>query len=173
MHFYAHASYLYLAANLVGLIVGRPIPLEYNIAIIIFSIILDLDYFFNLIGQLVTTGKYRIPDHHHGWPSHWPIVYVPFVILALVLRNDYLTIGVLSIYVHLAMDTMFCNEGLMLFYPFSRKWYKFFSEKTKNKPGLKWNDAYSKLVIYRFDRVAFILMVIHFVIQVNLRFRLI
>ena len=173
MHFLAHVSYPYVAANLAAWIIGKPVPIEYGVAIIFFSIIPDFDYIINIFNQLITTGKYKIPMNHHGWPSHWPIIYTPLIVASIVTGNIYVIIATIAIYIHLAMDTMFCNQGIMIFYPFNKKWYNFFSESTKGKGGLKWNDAYSKLMIYKFDWVAFIIAVIILTFKLNTVYKVI
>jgi len=163
MHILSHLSYPYIVANVVAFLVGKPIPLEYNLLILFFSLFPDFDIAVDFIYQMITKKKYKVPDSHHALPTHWPIVYLPLVV-AIATLNTFFIIATGAIYVHLMMDTLFCNEGLMFFYPFSKKWYIFFSSKTKQKKGLDWNKAYSKLLVSKIDKVAFLLVFIHIII---------
>jgi len=163
MHALAHISYPYILVNLVAILIGKPIPLEYNVMLILFSMIPDGDYIINFLMQKIEGKKYKVPLNHHSWPSHWPIVYVPLLIVALVTMSPFFLLGISAIYLHLFMDLFFDSDGMMLFYPFSKKKYKFFSKNTKNTLGLDWNKAYSKLLIYKVDRWAFLIFVLMFI----------
>jgi len=161
MHILSHLSYPYIVANVVALLVGKPIPLEYNLLILFFSLFPDFDIAVDFIYQMITKKKYKVPDNHHHLPTHWPVVYLPLVIIAIATLNTFFIIATGAIYVHLIMDTFFCSQGVMLFYPFSKKWYIFFSSKTKHKKGLDWNKAYSTLAISKIDKWAFLLVLIY------------
>lgn len=163
MHFLSHLSYPYVFANLVALLFGKTISWEYNLLIILFSLFPDFDYVPDYIRQKFKTGKYKIPNHH-SFPSHWPIVYVPLIIVALVTLEPFFIIAATAIYLHLFMDVFFCNQGIMVFYPFSKKWYNFMAKKTANKNGFDWNKAYKTLWISYVDKVFVLLMITHIAI---------
>lgn len=161
MHILSHLSYPYIVANVVALLIGKPIPLEYNLLILLFSLFPDIDLAIDFVYQLITKKKYKVPDYHHALPTHWAIVYLPLIVIAIITLSPFFIIAAGAIYVHLAMDTLFCSEGVMLFYPFSKKNYIFFSSKTKHKKGLDWNKAYSTLMISKIDKLAFLLVLVH------------
>lgn len=161
MHILSHLSYPYIIANLCALLLGLEISLEYNLLIIGFSIFPDIDMAYDLFRQLFTKGKYDVPANHHAWFTHWPIVYAPLILIAIISAEPFFIIAASAIYFHLAMDTLYCNEGVMLLYPFSKKWYKYFSEQTQKKKGLDWNKAYAKLRIAKIDKYAFVLVFVH------------
>jgi hypothetical protein len=140
---------------------GKVIPIEYNVAILAFSLFPDIDVAFDFVKQLFTKQKYKVPASHHSSPTHWPIAYLPLLALALITMEPFFIIAAACIYVHLFMDTLYCNEGVMLFYPISHKWYNFFAETTKHKKGWAWNKAYGKLRVATVDKYAFLLLVVH------------
>ncbi|MCF7866076.1 metal-dependent hydrolase [Candidatus Woesearchaeota archaeon] len=164
MHFLSHISYLYVLVNFFALIIGKTIPLEYNLTLLLFSVFPDFDYIVDFFYQKLKRKKYKVPDNHHSYASHWPIVYVPLIIIALITLDPFFIIVAVAIYFHLFMDLFFCNEGIMLLYPFSKKWFNFFSKKTAKKPGLDWNKAYSNLWIFKVDKIAFVIFAIHFIV---------
>lgn len=164
MHLMSHLSYPYLLLNLYAWIIGWHIPFAYNILFIFFSIIPDLDYILDFFRQKIKRKKYEIPGNHHSWASHWPIVYTPLIMLAIITGETFFILAAVAVYMHLIMDMFFCNEGVMFFYPFSKKWYNFFSKNTSGKQGLDWNKAYNKLLIHKFDKIALVLMIIHLII---------
>lgn len=161
MHFLAHLSYPYVLANGAALALGKTIPWQYNIILILFSLFPDIDVVFDFVKQMFSSKKYKVPLVHHQNPTHWPIVYVPLLVLALITLEPFLLMAAGAIYLHLFMDTFFCNQGVMWFYPFKRKWFNFFARETRRKLGWAWNDAYRKLGIYNIDKFAFSLLVIH------------
>ncbi|PIN81152.1 hypothetical protein COV13_02150 [Candidatus Woesearchaeota archaeon CG10_big_fil_rev_8_21_14_0_10_32_9] len=162
MHLMSHLAYPYILLNLFAGIVGGNIPIEYVIVFVFFSVLPDFDYLLDLIRQKTKRKKYEVPGHHHSWPSHWPIVYSPLILVAAITQDAFFILAAIAVFIHLAMDMFFCNEGVMFFYPFSKKWYNFFAENTKGKEGLDWNKAYNKLVIHKFDWIATIFVLIHF-----------
>ncbi len=163
MHLISHLAYPYLLFNLIAWILKWQVPIEYNLAILFFSILPDLDYVLDFFRQKINGKKYQVPLKHHYWPSHWPIIYVPIFVVAIITGELFFIIAASAILLHLIMDMFFCNEGMMFFYPYSNKWYNFFSKNTKEKNGLNWNKAYEKLLIYKFDKVAGILVIIHII----------
>lgn len=160
----AHLSYPYLVANLIALLFGVKIPIEYNLVLLMFSFFPDADYAVNFLTQLVQKGKYKVPTKHHVWPSHWPIVYTPIFVVALITLEPFFLIASGALIVHFIMDMFYCNTGIMWFYPFSKKWHIFLSDTTKGKGGLAWNKAYNKLLISKIDKVAFLLFILHLTI---------
>jgi len=164
MHILAHISYPYILANLVAFFMDIKIPWEYNLLIVLFSLFPDIDVAVDFIKQLFSKGKYDLPPKHHQNATHWPIVYVPLLALALITMEPFFLIAVSAIYLHLFMDIFYCSQGVMIFYPFSTKWYYLLSDKTKNKDGWEWNKTYKKLKIYTIDRWAFFIILTHLAI---------
>lgn len=161
MHFLAHLSYPYVLANGVALALGKTIPLEYNIMLVLFSLFPDIDLVYDYAKQLVLGKKYKIPLIHHQNATHWPVVYVPLLVLALLTMEPFLLLAAGAIYLHLFMDTFFCNQGVMWLYPFKKKWFNYFARETRRKLGWAWNDAYRKLGIAKVDKFAFTLVIVH------------
>ena len=116
---------------------------------------------FYFVKQVVQTGKYAVPLKHHTWPSHWPVVYAPLLVVALITLEPFFLVAAGAVFLHLVMDMFFCNTGIRWLYPFSDKWYIFLSTKTKGRHGLAWNKAYNRLFISKIDKVAFVLFLIH------------
>jgi hypothetical protein len=161
MHILSHLSYPYLVANGVALAMGKTIPPKYNILILLFSVFPDIDQVYDFFKQLFKTGKYIVPATHHEVLTHWPIIYTPLIAIAVATLDPFFIIAASAIYIHLAMDSFLCNQGVMWLYPFSNKWFNYFSSATRKKNGLDWNKAYSKLTIASIDKIAFVLLLIH------------
>lgn len=149
MHGLAHASYPFMAANIVAYAIGKPLSLELSLWIILFSLIPDFDYGVDFLQKKLRGEKYTIPPFHHAWPSHWPIVYTPLIFASIIWPAPYVIAATASIYMHLFMDMFFCSEGIMLLYPVSKRWYNFFAGRTQAKPGMLWNRAYNLLKVFR------------------------
>ena len=62
MHILSHLSYLYVLVNVFAFIIGKTIPIEYNLAIIFFSMFPDFDYIVDFLKQTLTKKKYKVPE---------------------------------------------------------------------------------------------------------------
>jgi len=124
--------------------------------LMIFSFLPDIDL---LIHYVAKNGNTNEVPQHHNWFTHWPITYVPLIIALILYPHLKLFLITFGIYAHIMLDMVFSGDGIMFFYPFSKKYYNFLSEKTKNRHGPDWFSAYRKLPIYKIDIIAFVLLV--------------
>lgn len=161
MHILSHISYPYILVNGLAILLGIKIPWQYNLVLILFSLFPDSDVALNFIKQMFTKGKFDLPPKHHQNATHWPIVYVPLLAVALITMEPFFLIAIGAIIIHLFMDIFYCSQGVMLFYPFSTKWYYLLSDKTKDKDGWEWNNTYKHLKVYLLDKSATFLLLLH------------
>lgn len=120
--------------------------------LIFFSMLPDLDI---VVHYILNSGKIDNNARHHAWFTHWPITYTPFLILFLIYHNMNFFLMTFGIYFHLLLDIFFSGDGIMWFYPFSKKYFNFFADKTKNRIGFEWLAAYKKLPIFKIDIISF------------------
>lgn len=82
---------------------------------------------------------------HHRSYTHYPIVYVPLVILAfLLLPSIYAAIFSIAVYAHLVHDTFGIGWGVAWLWPFSGRRFLLFPEKSRGLPS-------SALVVWEAD----------------------
>lgn len=156
MHPLAHISYPALLFIILAEIFGVPYVSSDILLIVIFSVIIDFDFFYFIF---VKNGNYKIALPHHAWFTHWPITYIPLLILLFFNPSRWLFLMTFSIYFHLAMD-LFTGNGIMLFYPFSKKYHKFFSKELIKYDGLAWAKVYQRMTIFKVDVIAGITLII-------------
>ena len=155
MHTLSHTSY----PSLLFIIIARLMDIQYALfdilILIFFSLLPDLDFLFH---KFVKKKKFDLDFQHHKWFTHWPITYTPLLVLLFFYPNFKLFLICYGIYSHLILDTFLCGDGMMWFYPFSKKFFNFFSKKTKGKHGRDWLNVYKKTLIYKVDIVAFVIL---------------
>lgn len=94
---------------------------------ITFSLLPDIDFIIEFLRHKSVGGKV-IREHREI--THYPLAYIPVIILALVLFGKiWALLFVLSIFFHFLHDSIGIGWGIKWLYPFSKKSYKFFSEK--------------------------------------------
>ena len=152
-----HISYPSLAFIIFAKILGIEYSMPHLLLLMLFSILPDMDFFFH---ALVRKGKYDSSFQHRKWFTHWPISYSPLLVLLYFYPSMALFVACLGIYSHLALDTLFCDDGIMVFYPFSKKFYNFFGSKFRNTHGVEWLRVYKKQMIFKLDVVSFISLLI-------------
>ena len=94
---------------------------------IAFALLPDIDFFVEFIKHGSVGGKV-IREHREL--IHFPIIYIPIVILIFVTYGAMWTaLFGLCLLAHFIHDSIGIGWGIKWFWPFSRKTYKFFSEK--------------------------------------------
>lgn len=148
----SHISY----PTLLFVLLAKWLNLDYSVyhlaILILFSVFPDIDFLYH---KFVKNGKYDYTFMHHKWVLHWPILYLPLVMAALLYPSQYLLLAIIGIYSHLVLDSFMSGDGIMWLYPFSRKFYNFFGEGIRNRHGHEWLNAYRKTNIYKIDMVCF------------------
>lgn len=152
-----HVSYPTLAFIIFAELLGIEYTTSHLLLLMVFSILPDMDFFFH---TLVRKRKYDATFQHRKWFTHWPVFYSPLLVLLLFHPSMILFIACLGIYSHLALDTLFCDDGIMVFYPFSRKFYNFLGSKFRNAHGIEWLKVYKKQRIFKLDILSFISLMI-------------
>lgn len=109
---------------------------------IIFALLPDIDFFIELIKHGNVGGKV-IREHREL--THFPIIYIPVAILVYVVFGAmWATLFSLAIFAHFLHDSVGIGWGIKWFWPFSKKAYKFFSEKDgrfSNRVIISWDPA--------------------------------
>jgi hypothetical protein len=147
----AHTSYPALTFLAAAKIFRIDYGLSDILVLIVAANVLDLDFFFYLIFRGFKKAKNA---HHHQWFTHWPITYLPLLILLFIFPSFKLNLICYGIFTHLAMDTLFSSDGIKLLAPFSRRSFKFLSSKTKNLTSGQWALIYEKMLIFKIDVAA-------------------
>ncbi|MEK7128996.1 MAG: metal-dependent hydrolase [Patescibacteria group bacterium] len=94
---------------------------------IIFALLPDIDFFIEFIKHGSVGGKV-IREHREL--IHFPIIYIPIAILIFILYGTmWATLFSLMLCVHFLHDSIGIGWGIKWLWPFSRRSYKFFSEK--------------------------------------------
>ena len=124
--------FLDIAFGIFGAIIfANSQKVELSLFLILFGVIsillVDLNAF-------VPTKKYKLDKFHHNHREllHYPLVFIPAgFVLALIIFNLPLAIlfAVLS-FLHFIHDSVGIGWGIQWLYPFSKKFYKFFSDET-------------------------------------------
>jgi len=126
----------------------------------------DLDYLIYVLkkGRITYESDFR----HHTWVTHtipfYSIAALLLYILGVVNKNLNLkkAAKVLSISTttHLLQDTLGSGDGIMLFYPVTKKMYGI---GLSGLHGEEWNDHYTKTPFYRLEMFIVISTIITFV----------
>ena len=90
---------------------------------IIFSLLPDID----MLGYL--SPKLRRVFGKHREITHFPIIYIPLVILVWVLFGQMWAIFMLvGVFIHFLHDTIWMGPGIKWFWPKSEKLFKYFAQ---------------------------------------------
>ncbi|MFA6981779.1 MAG: metal-dependent hydrolase [Patescibacteria group bacterium] len=112
-----------------------------------FAVLPDMDVPFELVKRKKLGGK----EHgFHREYTHYPIFYIPLCFLVLVTFGGFWASLLAScLLFHTLHDCIWMGWGLRLLWPFSRKRYKFFSDKEgfwSKRLLCSWNDQELKSV---------------------------
>lgn len=148
-------------------------PSYYISMIIFFSICPDFDA---IVFYIRKRGKFKLDtefQHHFNSVAHYPLIYIPFIILFIInvfMGSDPLTavIPVIGIYFgHFLFDTIACGDGIMWGKnPFRRKKYtrfvNIYCHKTDGYHGKYWGARYRTTRISKIGNIAVFFCVIIF-----------
>jgi len=133
-----------------------------DLLLLIFSSTLpDFDFFFH---RIVRKKGLDSDFRHHEWPTHWPLVYSPVILIAIIFPSLRTILICFGCFLHFVMDSFFTADGIMWLAPISKKSFLFCGKETMgNYHGWDWFKRYRKLWIYKLDIVlAFIAIIILF-----------
>jgi len=154
---FSHASYPTLIFIAAETLISSQYSLQDLLILIFFSIFPDLDFIFY---KFIKKGSFNSNFQHHKWLTHWPIIYSPLLIALAFFPSFKLLLITYGIYSHLIMDTFLAGDGIMWLYPFSKKFFNLFAEKTTNNHGKDWFNIYKKMLIYKIDILAFVIVLL-------------
>ncbi len=106
---------------------------------IIFSLLPDVDFLL-----YITKRKPDEMSHEHRNIFHYPLLFIPigFIILAFININLAFLFALCSLF-HFLHDSVGIGWGVRFLYPFSKKYYKFFSDKN-GKPSRQFLVSWTK-----------------------------
>lgn len=146
----AHVSYPTLAFIGLSALTRHQVSNVELLTVMSASNLPDIDFLWQLIRKRKFDGSYT----HHKWVTHWPITYLPLSIFTIFSPSIFLRLSIFGIYTHLFMDFFFNNQGIMPFYPFSKKSTSFFSTHFNGVHGYEWFKKYTELPIFKLDLIA-------------------
>jgi LexA-binding, inner membrane-associated putative hydrolase len=126
---------------------------------VIFGLLPDVDVVIIIIA-LIKGDKSKIDGldfKHHAYPTHFPLLYSPLIVIMIIFPNIYTFTMVTALYLHLFTDSFYTSDGIKWLYPFQNKYFCFLSEKTKGKHGILWENEYKGTAMYKLE---FILLII-------------
>ncbi|MBU1906504.1 MAG: metal-dependent hydrolase [Candidatus Omnitrophica bacterium] len=153
----SHAAF----PSLLFIIAAKLLHIQYFLSdvliLIFFSILPDFDFLFH---RFIKKRKYDLNFQHHKWFTHWPITYALLLILLLFFPNLKLFLICYGLFSHLILDTFLSGNGIMWFYPFSKKFFNLFAKELNNYHGQDWFSIYKKKIIWKIDILAFVILLI-------------
>jgi hypothetical protein len=163
----AHGAKAFIVYHLLFYLIWHTLPLPiYSLLIILFGNLPDFDsIYWHFKG-----GKFDNHFQHHlyFW-SHWPIAYLPVVILTLIaflthFLFDLMFVAVFGIYMHLIADTACCGDGMMWGkVPWKKDqfaiFYNFFSSKTDGYHGSYWTARWRTTLMFQIGRIEGIIII--------------
>lgn len=119
---------------------------------ILFSVTPDLDVFAELLQRGRVGGRVH---GHHRKITHFPLTYIPVALLiGSYYGNVWTWFFLANVLAHFVHDSIGTGWGIQWWWPFSRKSYKFFSEKIGRLSSKKlivcWQPEELKKVIYAY-----------------------
>ncbi len=126
---------------------------------IIFALLPDIDVFLLIIDQLrgKKSEKFGVDFKHHEYPTHFPIIYSPLIVLVIIIPNIYTVTIITAVYLHLFADSFYTSDGVKWLWPFNSKFYGLKNEKTLGKHGIFWQHEYNKTFSYKLEFVFLVL----------------
>jgi len=95
---------------------------------------------------------------HHSWPTHFPLLYTPFILLAIFIPTILTGSIAINIYLHFFGDTFYTDDGIRWFWPFVKnKKVKFLSKSMKGQHDKLWIISYRKTPLYKIEWCLFII----------------
>lgn len=116
-----------LWAFLVGLFFEQALTPEWILSGIAFALLPDLDFWIEYAERGTVGGKII---GAHRTLFHNPIPYIPAALfVGTFFGPAWMTLFALGVFGHFVHDLSGMGYGIRLFWPFSDRWYKFFSSK--------------------------------------------
>lgn len=116
-----------LWAFLVGLVFEQALTPGWIFTGVIFALLPDLDFWIEYIERGTVGGK--VMGAHRAL-LHNPVPYIPVAFfVGTFFGPAWMTLFTLGVFGHFAHDLSGMGLGIRLFWPFSDRWYKFFSSK--------------------------------------------
>ncbi len=138
--------------------------------IVVFGAFPDFDAVYWLIKRRGQGGISTDFQHHLYFWTHWPISYIPLIILFIfsLIFNffpEYFLIPVIGIYSHFIFDSISCGDGIMWGkIPWKKNHYaryiNLFPGDADGYHGLYWEVKYRKTTIYKIGILAVMLSII-------------
>ncbi len=147
----AHLSYPFLAMFALDKALSLNLDQSHYLLLFFFSVFPDFD----IPAYSMMKRRFQSDVRHHQWLTHWPVTYLPLLILFVLKPSLKLGVVVFALYFHLFLDIFNTGDGIMLAYPFSKKSFLYFSKTTKGLHGLEWLRVYKKTRKYKADIIAF------------------
>ncbi len=139
-----------LLSVFISRIFGADLSYGFVLAGVGFSLLPDLDVFVELAKRGRIGG--RVQGHHREL-THFPLTYLPAIFLIYAFWGQvYVWLFAWAVLAHFLHDSVGMGWGLQWLWPFSRKAYKFFSNKDGSLSGrflVSWAPAELREVVYR------------------------
>lgn len=163
----SHLSYPILLAYIAQKAFGIPLVWADYALIAFFSWFPDSDYVYSFFKHKdkILDEDLHIP--HHEWPLHWPVLYLPFWILALVTGHWFWLIFFYATALHFIMDSLY--GGINWAAPWKKWTINLQPSSLDGLSHVRWVQAYRKVWIYKLDwiaTIATIAILIYEVIQI-------
>ena len=125
----------------------------------VFSLLPDIDGMIFIISRIKgdKSKEGGLNFKHHAYPTHFPLLYSPLIVITIIFPNIYTFTMVTALYLHLFTDSFYTSDGIKWLYPFQNKYYCLLSEKTKGKYGILWENEYKGTAMHKLE---FILLII-------------
>ncbi len=85
---------------------------------------------------------------HHEYPTHYPLLYTPLIVITIFLPNVYTFTMVTAVYLHFITDMFYTSDGIRWLAPFNKKFFQLMSKKTLNIHGAYWAKVYMGTPFY-------------------------
>jgi len=93
---------------------------------ILFALLPDIDFIFGWIKHT----ELKHVSHEHRDLLHYPLLFLPIGFLVIAYFSfTYACLFIILSFLHFIHDSIGIGWGVLWLYPFSKKYYKFFSEK--------------------------------------------
>lgn len=126
---------------------------------VVFGLLPDFDTVM-ILKDLIKGDKSKMDGlnfKHHSYPTHFPIVYSPLIVIMIIFPNIYTFTMVTALYLHLIVDSFYTSDGIKWLFPFKNDFFRFLSEKTKGKHGILWEHEYKETPMHKLELVLLII----------------
>lgn len=138
-------------AFLLAIFFEKTITLQWLAAGVVFALLPDIDFWLEYLKRGTVGGK--VIDLHRTL-LHAPLTYVPIALfIGTAYGPEWMFLFAFGVYGHFVHDSMGMGYGVRWLWPFSTRWYKFFS----NRAGeiyydydhffVSWSDAEMRALV--------------------------